>query len=247
MIRIGILGSAGRMGKALVEVSSRDTSTQVSALVDASDSLASVLCDVDVFIDFSTPQATAKNLPILAEKGIPVVVGTTGLNTSDLAILEAASQKTPIVFATNYSVGVNVMWKVIESVTSALAADYDADIVESHHRHKKDAPSGTAVTTAQILLAAKGLDYEKNVVFGRSGRENTRSRDELGVLAVRGGGVVGEHTVIYASDGDKLEIKHTAFSRETFAAGAIRAAKWLVGRPAGLYNMQNVLGLSQGT
>jgi 4-hydroxy-tetrahydrodipicolinate reductase len=245
MIRVGILGSKGRMGKALIEVSARDTALKATALLDAGDSLATAFGNADVFIDFSTPEATVVHLPLLAEKKIPVVIGTTGLSKEEWDVLKGASKLTPIVFATNYSVGVNVMWNVIANITKTLAADYDADIVESHHRHKKDAPSGTAVTTAQVLLNAKGLGYEKNVVFGRSGRDNTRSRDELGVLAVRGGGVVGEHTVIYASDGDKLEIKHTAFSRETFAAGALRAAKWLVNKQPGLYSMQDVLGLSQ--
>jgi 4-hydroxy-tetrahydrodipicolinate reductase len=245
MLRVGILGSKGRMGKALIEVSSRDSALQATVLLDANDPLASVIGNADVFVDFSTPEATAAHLPLLAEKKIPVVIGTTGLSKEEWKVLDEASKHTPIVFATNYSVGVNVMWNVIANITKTLAADYDADIVESHHRHKKDAPSGTAVTTAQVLLNAKGLDYEKNVVYGRSGRDNTRSRDELGVLAVRGGGVVGEHTVIYASDGDKLEIKHTAFSRETFAAGALRAAKWLANKQPGLYSMQDVLGLSQ--
>ncbi|HDT15152.1 MAG TPA: 4-hydroxy-tetrahydrodipicolinate reductase, partial [Firmicutes bacterium] len=135
------------------------------------------------------------------------------------------------------------MWKILKDMTRIMKDDYDIDIVESHHKHKKDAPSGTAVTCAEVILGEKGLDYDKNVVFGRSGRENERGRDQLGVLAVRGGGVIGEHTVIYAGDDDKLEIKHTSFSRHTFAAGALKAAKFAAGRKAGLYGMNEVLGL----
>ncbi len=243
MIRVGILGSEGRMGRAIVELASTDSDVRIESLVDVKNLLRTEITNkkVDVFIDFSSPKATVENLRILVEHNVSVVIGTTGFNAEELKILESAAQKIPIVFASNFSVGVNVLWKVIASISKTLAADYDADIVESHHRHKKDAPSGTAVTTGQILLDAKGVNYEDNVVFGRSGRNNMRSRDELGILAVRGGGVVGEHTVIFASDCDKLEIKHTAFSRETFAAGAIRAAKWLLKKQPGLYSMQDVL------
>ena len=135
------------------------------------------------------------------------------------------------------------MLKALEDITKLLKEEYDIDIVESHHRHKKDAPSGTAVTAAKVIMEAKGLDYEKNVVFGRQGRDNDRPREQTGILAVRGGGVIGEHTVIFASDQDKLEIKHTAFTRDVFAKGAVKAAKWLHGKKPGLYSMKNVLGI----
>jgi len=180
---------------------------------------------------------------VLADSGTPAIIGTTGFKDDEIAVIKAAAGKIPIVFSSNYSVGVNVMWKLVREAVKAMKDSYDIDIVESHHRMKKDAPSGTAVTTAKVIMDTKGLDYDKNVVTGRSGRDNDRPRDQVGILAVRGGGVFGEHTVIFADMCDKLEIKHTAFSRETFAAGALKAARFVIGKKSGLYSMADVLGL----
>lgn len=257
MIKIGISGAAGRMGTAIAAVVAKDKDTKITLATEKAgtpgvgkeangikitDSLKD-LAGVDVFVDFTTPAATVENVKTAAAAGKAMVIGTTGMSEAELAVVKEAAKKIPVVMATNYSVGINVMWKVLKDMTRYLKDDYDIDIVESHHRHKKDAPSGTAVTTAQVILGAKGLDYAKNVVTGRDGRENERPRDQLGVFAVRGGGVVGEHTVIYASDGDKLELKHTSISRETLAAGAVKAAKWVPGKKPGLYGMNDVLGL----
>lgn len=258
MVNIGVTGAAGRMGRLLIEAVLRENNAKLSALteikgspavgtavsgVKVSDDISSASALADVFIDFTVPAATVKNIEALAAASKAAVIGTTGLTETELNVIKKASEKIPVVLSSNYSIGVNVMWKLLKEATKIMKEGYDIDIVESHHRMKKDAPSGTAVTTAEVILKEKGLDYSKNAVFGRDGRDNTRNRDELGVFAVRGGGVVGEHTVYYMSDGDKLEIKHTAFSRETFAQGAVRAALFITGRKPGLYSMADVLGL----
>lgn len=258
MVKIGITGAAGRMGRMLIDAVQREKEARLTALteikgspaagtlvagVTVSDDIGAVAGLADVFIDFTLPAATVANIQKLADSSKAAVIGTTGLTETELNVIKKASEKIPVVLSSNYSIGVNVMWKLLKDATKIMKEGYDIDIVESHHRMKKDAPSGTAVTTAEVILKEKGLDYSKNAVFGREGRDNTRNRDELGVFAVRGGGVVGEHTVYYMSDGDKLEIKHTAFSRETFAAGAVRAALFIAGKKPGLYSMSDVLGL----
>lgn len=258
MVKIGITGAAGRMGRMLIDAVQKEKNAQLTALteikgspavgaatagVTVSDNIAAAAVLADVLIDFTVPAATVANIEAIAAAGKAAVIGTTGLNEAELSAIKKYSGKIPVVFSSNYSIGVNVMWKLLKEATKIMKEGYDIDIVESHHRMKKDAPSGTAVTTAEVILKEKGLVYQKNAVFGREGRDNARNRDELGIFAVRGGGVVGEHTVYYMSDGDKLEIKHTAFSRETFAAGAVRAALFIAGKKPGLYTMSDVLGL----
>ena len=258
MIRIGVSGAGGRMGCAVASLVYKEEDMKVALLLEQAkhnltgkevggvkviDKLSEGVDKIDVFIDFTVPKATLENIKILADAGKAAVIGTTGFTADEYKKLEAAAKKIPLVVASNFSVGINILWKLVKESTNALKGDYDIDIVESHHRHKKDAPSGTAVTTAEVIMAEKGLDYDKNVVFGRQGRENERPRDQLGVMSVRGGGVIGEHSVIFASDGDKIEIKHTAFSRETFAAGSIKAAKFIAGKKPGMYSMGDVLGL----
>jgi len=258
MIRAGISGAAGRMGNAVASVISKADDFKLALALEApgnsavgseingvkiTESLKDGVNGIDVFIDFSLPGPTLENIKVLAEAGKSAVIGTTGLKPDEIKKIEEAARKIPVVFASNFSVGVNVMWKVIGDMAKIMKDDYDIDIVESHHRHKKDAPSGTAVTAAKVITGAKGISYEENVITGRDGRDNERPRSQLGVLAVRGGGVVGEHTVIFASDGDKIEVKHTAFSRETFAAGALKAARFLAGKKPGMYTMKEVLGV----
>lgn len=260
MVRVGISGAAGRMGNALISVVSQNPDTyKIGLLLEAkgnstvgvsmagfaiTDEIKNGLSNLDVFIDFTTPAATLRHLKELVDAKKPMVIGTTGFDANELFEIELASKKMPIVMSTNYSVGINVMWKILKEATRALKDDYDIDIIESHHRMKKDAPSGTAITTAEVILKEKGLDPKANMVFGRDGRENTRDRDQIGVFAVRAGGIVGEHTVIFGSMGDKLEISHTAISRDTLAIGALKAAKFVADKPAGLYTMADVLGLN---
>jgi len=259
MVRVGISGAAGRMGNALVSVAAQNPEIyNIGLLLEAkgnstvgariggftiTDDLKTGLAGVDVFIDFTTPSATLKHLKELVDAKKPVVIGTTGFDSNELFEIELASKRIPIVLSSNYSIGVNVMWKLLKEATRALKDDYDIDIIEAHHRMKKDAPSGTAITTAEVILKEKGLDPKANMVFGRDGRENIRDRNQVGVFAVRAGGIAGEHTAIFGSMGDKLEISHTAFSRETFAMGALKAAKFLAKKQAGLYSMADVLQL----
>ncbi|HDQ25697.1 MAG TPA: 4-hydroxy-tetrahydrodipicolinate reductase [bacterium] len=258
MIKIGIAGAFGRMGQAIAALVEQEKEMKLALALEAkgsgfagknicgcivTDDLKKGSDGIDVLIDFTTPSATVENIKILAGTGKAAVIGTTGLDDNEMYEIKNAASRIPVVYASNYSVGVNVMWKIIRDAVSAMKADYDIDIVESHHRMKKDAPSGTAVTTAQVILGEKGLDYASNVVFGREGRENERPRNQLGVLAVRGGGVIGEHTVILASMADKLEVKHTSFSRDTFAAGALKAAAFIKDKKPGLYSMKDVLGI----
>jgi len=259
MLRVGISGAAGRMGNALVSVAAQNPEIyKIGLLLEAkgnsavgagisgfsiTDDLKKGIAAVDVFIDFTTPSATLTHLKELVEANKPVVIGTTGFDSNELFEIELAAKRIPIVMSSNYSIGVNVMWKLLKQATRALKDDYDIDIIEEHHRMKKDAPSGTAITTAEIILKEKGLDPKANMVFGRDGRNNVRDRDQIGVFAVRAGGIVGEHKVIFGSMGDKLEISHTAFSREALAMGALKAAKFLADKPAGLYSMADVLQL----
>jgi 4-hydroxy-tetrahydrodipicolinate reductase len=259
MVNIGISGAAGRMGNAIISaVGQNPEKYRMALLLEAvgncsvgnscsglviTDDIKAGLSKIDVFIDFSTPVATLKNLKILSEANIPVVIGTTGFNDNEIFEIQLAAKKVPVAMSSNYSIGVNVMWKLLQEATKVLKDDYDIDIIEAHHRMKKDAPSGTAITTAEVILKEKGLDPKTNMVFGRDGRDNVRDRNQIGVFAVRAGGIVGEHSVIFGSMGDKLEISHTAFSREPLAMGALKAAQFLIGRQPAIYNMQQVLGL----
>jgi 4-hydroxy-tetrahydrodipicolinate reductase len=259
MIRIGISGAAGRMGNALINSAAQNPDRyKVTLLLEAkgnenigskiggltiTDDLKKTVDDFDVFVDFTTPSATIAHLKMLSEAQKPVVVGTTGFDGNEMFEIEQAARKTAVALSSNYSVGINVMWKLLREATKALKADYDIDIVEAHHRMKKDAPSGTALTTAEIILREKGLDPASNMVFGRQGRDLERGRDEIGVFAVRAGGIIGEHKVIFGSMGDKLEISHTAFSRDALAMGALKAAAFIYGKPPKIYSMTEILGL----
>jgi 4-hydroxy-tetrahydrodipicolinate reductase len=176
------------------------------------------------------------------ERPRPLVIGTTGLNDSQRALLEEASEIMPILYATNMSAGIALLKKLVQ-MTAEKLGDFDIEIVEQHHRYKKDAPSGTALTLAEFAAKGRGLDLEKVRVSGRDGMTGERSKDEIGVMAIRGGDVVGRHTVGFYNDGEFLELNHTATSRETFSKGAVRACKWLVNQPAGLYDISDCLGL----
>lgn len=203
------------------------------------------LANVEVVIDFSTALATEKLLPMCAGQQIPMVIGTTGLTGSTRAGLERAAEMLPIVFAPNYSQGVNALYFLAARATELLGPPFDAEIVEIHHRHKVDSPSGTAVRLAEVVSAAKTLDAERAVTHGRSGHVGTRPGAEVGVMALRGGDVVGEHTLYLLGEGERLELTHQATDRSIFARGALRAAHWVISRPAGLYDMADVMGISR--
>ncbi len=203
-------------------------------------------CEGDVAIDFTTPAATMKHLGAAVKLNKAMVIGTTGMEKDEEAKVREASKQIPIVFAPNMSVGINLMLRLICEAASILGEDYDIEIVETHHRHKKDAPSGSAMKMAEVLAETMKKNLDTDGVFTRKGMIGERKRGDIGVQTIRAGDVVGDHTVMFGGIGERLEITHKASSRETFARGAVKAALWLHGKPAGLYSMQDVLGFEKG-
>ncbi len=207
------------------------------------DSIQSVLPDAQVVIDFTHAEASAAHLEAAAKTGTPLVIGSTGFTEELLERVRELSRKVPCVLAPNMSVGVNVLFKVVADLTRLLGSDYDVEIVETHHRFKKDAPSGTALRLAESVAEARGRSLKDVGVFERHGIIGERPPEAIGIQTLRGGDIVGEHTVLFAGMGERIEITHRAHSRDNFARGAIQAAKWIVNQPAGLYDMQDVLGI----
>jgi len=255
MIKIGVFGASGRVGKLLIEdlklteqmsVSTvyvrneLDFSIDPSILVSAD--MKSFLSACDVVIDFSLPEACETLLEQAIKTPKPLVIGTTGLNTHQLNLLKEASALMPILYATNMSLGVALLNKLVYQASAALEG-FDIEIVEMHHKHKKDAPSGTALTLSESAARGRKLDIDKVRVSGRDGNIGARTKDEIAVMALRGGDIVGRHTVGFYNDGEFLELNHTATSRNTFSKGAIRAAKWLSNKEAGLYSIADCLEL----
>jgi len=211
--------------------------------VTVSDSLDKVIDSGDVIIDFTFHEATVRHAEKAADKGRAMVIGTTGFSPEEYSRIEELSEKFPCVLAPNMSVGVNLLYKLLETAARVLGDDYDVEIVEAHHRMKKDAPSGTALTLAEFAAEGRGLDLDSVRVSGRDGQIGARSKEEIAVMALRGGDIVGRHTVGFYSDGEYLELNHTATSRETFSRGALRAAKWLSSREPGFYSINDALDL----
>jgi len=245
MLNILVTGCRGRMGQAVTAVASEDAETRVSAGIDLGDSLTQALEKSDVVIDFTLPTFTAELLEGCLEADKALVMGTTGHDDAQLEMIADAARRIPIVHAPNFSVGVNTLFWLTARATEILGESFDLEVVEMHHRHKKDAPSGTARRLAEILAQGRALSYDKDCRHGRVGEPGARTASEIGVHAIRGGDVVGDHTVIYAGEGERIELTHKASSRLTFAGGAVRAAKWLAREEhrAGLFDMQDVLGL----
>jgi 4-hydroxy-tetrahydrodipicolinate reductase len=241
-VRVLLVGAKGRMGQAIAAAAEAEDAVIVAAL-DQGDDLTKDIGACDVVVDFSHPSATDEICRTCLGAGKPLVIGTTGHSNEERAPLEKASKSVPIVFSPNFSVGVNALFWLTQKTAKMLGQDFDLEILEVHHRLKKDAPSGTAKKLAEILCEVRKLDYAKNVAHGREGLIGERSATEIGVHSIRGGDVVGDHTVIFAGRGERLELTHKASSREAFATGALRAARWSVGRPPGLYSMEDVLGL----
>lgn len=263
--RIGIFGAAGRMGRTLIQAV-QQAGYQLTAAVVLPDSsligsdagelagiaklgvkvLGSIeealpLCDV--IIDFSSPEATVHNLSVCRAANVAMVIGTTGLNEQQQALLNEAAKEIAVVYAANYSVGVNVSIKLLQLAAKTFADTVDIEIIEAHHRHKVDAPSGTALMMGEAVASTLGRDLKKVAVYGREGHTGARDRQTIGFETIRGGDIVGEHTVMFIGEGERVEIKHMATSRMNFASGAVRAAAWLSQQRPARYDMMDVLNL----
>lgn len=266
MTRIAIAGAAGRMGKALIESTHKNPESSLAAAivrpgssligadagelgnvgklnVKVSASIADVINDFDVLIDFSSPTATLENVKICAAHNKPIVIGTTGFSAAEKDELLSYQTKIPLLLSANFSTGVNLCFKLLDLAARVLGEGYDVEIYEAHHRHKVDSPSGTAVRMGEVLADALGRDLQQVAVYGREGQIGPRPKDTIGFATVRGGDVVGDHTVMFMADGERVEITHKASSRLAFSNGAVRAAVWLQQQRPGLFDMQDMLGL----
>ena len=243
MTKIAITGSNGRMGQALIEAVKLNPNVSQGSILNRGDDINRVLKDFDVLIDFTRPEATLDALSVCQSAGKAMVIGTTGFSDDALKVIDQASSDIPIVFAPNMSVGVNLTLKLLETTAKVIGTDSNIEIVEAHHRHKVDAPSGTALKMGEVIANALGRDLSECAVYGREGTEEPRDRQTIGFSSIRGGDVVGEHTVTFFMEGERVEITHKASSRMTYANGAVKASQWLTNQPNGLYSMQDVLDL----
>ncbi|MFZ5756863.1 MAG: 4-hydroxy-tetrahydrodipicolinate reductase [Pseudomonadota bacterium] len=265
MTRIAVCGAGGRMGRALIQAV-RESGATLAAAIERPDSsllgadagelagigsngvkivgsLADVIDAFDVAIDFTAPAATEAHVALARRAGKRLVIGTTGLSDAQRAALKAAGADTALVYAGNYSVGVNVSLKLLELAAKTFGDTVDIEIIEAHHRHKVDAPSGTALMMGEAVAGALGRDLKQVAVYAREGHTGPRDRQSIGFQTIRGGDIVGDHNVMFIGEGERVEIRHVATSRMNFASGAVRAARWLADRPKGLYDMRDVLGL----
>jgi 4-hydroxy-tetrahydrodipicolinate reductase len=243
MTLIIITGSKGRMGQALVACAAKIPDLQIIGQVDKDDDLRSVIEKCDVVIDFSLHSATPQVAELCAAHKKALVIGTTGHSDAEQTKIKEQKTKVPIVWSSNYSTGVNTLFWLTRKAAEILGPAFDLEVVEMHHRLKKDAPSGTAKSLAEILAVVRNEQLEKVARHGRVGIVGERTTQEIGIHSIRGGDVVGDHTVIFANTGERLELTHKASSRDTFANGALRAAQWVVKQKPGIYDMQDVLGL----
>ncbi len=243
MTNIIINGSKGRMGQALLSCAARNRGLSVVGELDLGDNLSSVIAKSDAVIDFTFHSATKDVAELCAKHNKALVIGTTGHSEADKSQISSFKSQIPMVWASNYSTGVNTLFWLTRKAAEILGTDFDLEVVEMHHRLKKDAPSGTATTLLEILADVRKVQLDTELRHGRKGITGERTASEIGIHALRGGDVVGDHTVIFAANGERVELTHKASSRETFANGALRAAEWVVGRPPGIYSMQDVLGL----
>ncbi|HEY0064739.1 MAG TPA: 4-hydroxy-tetrahydrodipicolinate reductase [Telluria sp.] len=264
-LKIAVAGASGRMGRMLIEAIAAAPDAVLSGALDVHGSpavgsdagafsgqltgvaiqsdLALGLADCDYLIDFTRPEGTLKHLAYCAEHGIKLIIGTTGFDEAGKAAIAAAAEKTAILFAPNMSVGVNVTLKLLELAAKSLSEGFDIEIIEAHHRHKVDAPSGTALKMGEVIADALGRDLKQCAVYGREGVTGERDPSTIGFATIRGGDIVGDHTVLFAGSGERIEISHKSSSRVTYAHGALRAARFLADQPRGLFDMQDVLSL----
>jgi 4-hydroxy-tetrahydrodipicolinate reductase len=244
MLNLLITGKSGRMGQALLQAAAANPDTAVTATHDLGEDLDAAIQQAACAIDFTVHSFTREVLDAALKHNTRLVIGTTGHTDAERALIREAATTLPVVFASNYSVGVNTLFWLTRHAARILTQDrFDIEVIEMHHRHKIDSPSGTARTLLEILNGETGTSYQNDVTHGRIGNIGPRKPKEIGMHTLRGGDVVGDHTVMFAADGERVELTHKASSRLTFAAGAVRAAVWLRDKPAGLYDMQDVLGL----
>jgi 4-hydroxy-tetrahydrodipicolinate reductase len=266
MVRVGVCGAAGRMGKTILEVCNDNDDIEIAAAIEYSgspmlgldagevaglgklnvnitDDIASVADQVDVMIDFTLATSVAANIQKCVSTNCKMVIGTTGLTHDDHELIKTASNKIAIVFAPNMSIGVNLCFKLLEMAAQVIGEDTDIEIIEAHHRNKKDAPSGTAIRMGEVVANTLGRNLKDVAVYGREGISGVRDKKTIGFETIRAGDIVGDHTVMFAADGERVEITHKASSRKTFASGAVRAAQWLSDKDKGLFDMQDVLNL----
>jgi len=243
MTKIAINGSNGRMGQALIEAVKLNPNVSQGSILNRGDDIERVLKDFDVLIDFTRPEATLDALSVCQSAGKAMVIGTTGFSDDALKVIDQASSDIPIVFAPNMSVGVNLTLKLLETTAKVIGTDSNIEIVEAHHRHKVDAPSGTALKMGEVIANTLGRNLSECAVYGREGTEQPRDKQTIGFSSIRGGDVVGEHSVTFFMEGERVEITHKASSRMTYANGAIKACQWLTNKANGLYSMQDVLDL----
>lgn len=265
-MRVAVIGASGRMGKNLLDAVNQTNGLTVSAAIERPDSsligadagelaglgklgvsivgdIASVVDDFDVLIDFTTPETTLNNLKVCAEHNKKIVIGTTGFDEAGLQAIKEAAQTTAVIFAANFSVGVNLCLKLLKQAAEVLNENYDIEVIEGHHRHKVDAPSGTALRMGEVVAETLGRDLKECAVYGREGITGARDPNTIGFATVRAGDIVGDHTVLFATEGERVEITHKASSRMTFAMGAARSCNWIADKDKGLFDMQDVLNL----
>lgn len=263
--RIGIVGASGRMGRMLIEATLKDEQLALGAIFDlpgspfvgktaadlvgmasdvkVTDNVAAGLKNIDCLIDFTRPEGTLFHLELCRKAGVGIIIGTTGIEAEGKAIIAEAAKDIPVVFAPNMAVGVNLVFKLLETAASILNTGYDIEIVEAHHRMKIDAPSGTALRMGEVVAKAVGRDLKECAVYGREGVTGQRDPSTIGFATVRGGDIVGDHTVMFCGLGERVEVTHKASSRMPYALGSLRAARFIAGRKSGLFDMQDVLGL----
>ena len=265
-VKIGVCGAAGKMGKAIIEVCKETNGVEIVAAIEHIDSrhigidagevagigklgieikddILSIVNEVDVMIDFTLATSVIQNIDNCISSNCKMVIGTTGLNDKDQAKLKSAANEIAIVFAPNMSIGVNLCFKLLETASNVIGKDADVEIIEAHHRDKKDAPSGTAIRMGEIVAEMTDRNLKDCAVYGREGITDSRDKNSIGFETIRAGDIVGDHTVIFATAGERVEITHKATSRKTFASGAVRAAQWLADKEKGLFDMQDVLNL----
>ncbi|HUL00085.1 MAG TPA: 4-hydroxy-tetrahydrodipicolinate reductase [Nitrospirota bacterium] len=268
MLKVVVAGAAGRMGLRIINVLSTSEGLRLSAAVERrghpllgqdvnnlaglpsreksitiTDDLVASLKDGDVLIDFTFPEATLNHVKACSNLGKPAVIGTTGFSKEQTEQMRQYAQTVPVMISPNMSIGVNLCFKILSEIAKTVGDDYDMEIIEAHHHLKKDAPSGTAMKMAQIIAQAVNRNIDEVGIYTRKGLIGERTKKEIGIQTLRAGDIVGEHTVMFAGIGERIEITHRAHSRDTFAAGAVRAAKWIVSAKPGIYDMQDVLGL----